>query len=567
MKPSKTEHPLNVWIKDVVSGKELVCEYIFLAVKRHVEDLKRKNFPYYYDQDKSDIVIDFCQMCRHWKGTFAGERIQLENWQKFLVSMIYGWRREDGTKRFREAYIDMARKNAKTTLCALLALYEITLSGVDGAQVYCGATKEDQAIILVNDAGKIAKRTPELVNRLDFYEYKGQVKRIVNKETESFIAPLGRDSNTQDGFDPSMGIMDEYHAHKTDETKNIIESGFGARKDPLMLQITTAGYNKSGPCFKFRKHAIDILKGHKQDETLFVAIFTLDEEDLKDDSGWRNFDNWKKSNPLSTLNFEYLKDRYQKAANEGSTKEVDFKTKNLNLWVDSADAFLKEDLLLSLMSGLSIEDFKGLTVYGGLDLGVTKDFSALTIAANSDERIITKTWLWLTEKRYSDLKEDLPEIMDWKKEGSVIVTSGNAADHNAIADFICRDENSLMTQLTIKKLAFDRYNSIGIINMMDAEGVPMFAMAQGPISMNPPICEIERRAEENTIIMDKNMCMVWMYRNLLVVRDSQGNRKFDKSDSEIHIDGPVSQAMAIGALVSDEILGDSKYNEEDLLVL
>jgi phage terminase large subunit-like protein len=555
-------HQLDYYIKNVLSGKEIVGGYIFMAVKRHTEDLKKKDFPFVYDQSKADIVIDFCQMCRHWKGTFAGERIQLEGWQKFLISMLYGWRRKDGTKRFREAYIDMGRKNAKTTICALLALFEITLSGVAGAQVYCGATKEDQAIILVNDAGKIAKKTPELVNRLDFYEYKGQVKRVVNKATASFIAPLGRDSNTQDGFDPSMGIMDEYHAHKTDEVKNIIDSGMGARLDPLMLQITTAGFNKNGPCFKFRRHAIDILKGFKKDDTLFIAIYTLDEDD-----DWMVFENWKKSNPLSTLNFEYLKDRFQKAVNEGGTKEVDFKTKNLNLWVDSSDTFIKEELLLSLMSEVQISDFDGLTVYGGLDLGVTKDFSALSIAAETNERIITKTWLWLTEKRYNDLKSELPDIVEWKNKGYVFVTPGNAADHNAVADFIARGPNAIMKSILLKKLAFDRFNSIGIINMMDSEGVPMLAMGQGPVSMNPPICEIERRSEDGLIVMDKNQAMVWMYRNLVVVRDTLGNRKFEKSDPDLHVDGPVSQAMAIGALVSDKIDSMSKYNSDDLLVL
>lgn len=562
LKNSRAAHPLDIYIKNVLSGKEVVGEYIFLAVKRHSQDLKKKNFPYVFDHKKADIVIDFCEICRHWKGTHAGERIVLEDWQKFLISMIYGWRRKDGTKRFREVYIDMARKNAKTTLCALLALFEITLSGVSGAQVYCGATKEDQAIILVNDAGKIAKKTPELANRLEFYEYKGQIKRVVNKYTASFIAPLGRDSRTQDGFDPSLGIMDEYHAHDTDGVKNVIDSGMGARLDPLMIQITTAGFNKQGPCYKFRRHSIDILREYKKDDTLFVAIFSLDEND-----DWKVYKNWKKSNPLKTLNFDYLKDRFNKAINEGGTKEVDFRTKNLNQWVDSSDAFIKEDILRKILRKIKLSEFNGLIGYGGLDLAATKDFSAFTLLAEKKGKLICRTWLFIPEERFNELKVDNPEIILWKKNEHIIVTPGNIADHSIIANLIIEGEDCIMNSCNVKHIAFDRWNSIGIINMLDGQGVPMLAYGQGFASMSAPIKELERKIISKEISIDDNPAMVWMYRCIEVKRDPSGNIKFDKEKSIGHIDGPVSQAMAMGAYLSDKIEHESKYKDEDLIIL
>ncbi|GAH01029.1 unnamed protein product, partial [marine sediment metagenome] len=209
--------------------------------------------------------------------------------QRFYFASLFGWvNKNTGLRRFKESYKEVARKDGKTTELAIVSLTHLMIDKEEGSQVYCGATKEAQATILVNDAGKIINKTPELKNRFRLFTNREKYSRVVYDKTSSFIAPVGADSKTLDGFDPSVGNVDEYHEHKTDEVLNVIVSGMGSRREPLLNIITTAGFNKNYPCYSVkRKTAIEILKGVKVDETFFIMIFTLDDgDDWKDESVW-----------------------------------------------------------------------------------------------------------------------------------------------------------------------------------------------------------------------------------------------------------------------------------------
>ncbi|GAF74392.1 unnamed protein product, partial [marine sediment metagenome] len=207
----------NQYIEDVLSGKILVGELTRLAVERHVEDLD-KDWKYTFDEKKAQRIIDFAEKCKHWKGEFAGENIILQPHQRFYFGSLFGWvEKKTGLRRFKTSYKEVARKNGKTTECALQSKYHLLADGEVGAQCYFVATKEEQARIGFKDVAEIIKVTPGLSTRFKVF-----TKSIVYKS--SFIKPLGSDSNTQDGFDPSMGIIDEYHAHKDDKMLNVIES-------------------------------------------------------------------------------------------------------------------------------------------------------------------------------------------------------------------------------------------------------------------------------------------------------------------------------------------------------
>ena len=199
---------LQTYIDDVIAGRQTVGRLARLAVERHLRDLANPDLPYHFDLKQAADAVRFAEICRHWKGEKAGERIKLEPFQVFRRSMLFGWRTADGHRRFTTSYYEVGRKNAKTTEAAIDALYHILFEEKHGAQVLCGATKEGQARIVVNDIGRIAQRTPELKGNFEYFYFEQEIKRVVHLKRASYIAPISRDSKTSDGFDPSMGIID-----------------------------------------------------------------------------------------------------------------------------------------------------------------------------------------------------------------------------------------------------------------------------------------------------------------------------------------------------------------------
>ncbi|GAG16159.1 unnamed protein product, partial [marine sediment metagenome] len=252
--------------------------------------------------------------------------------QQFCYWLLFGWRRADGLRRFRTYYKEEARKNGKTIEAAAVGLYLLNMDGENAPQIYTVATKEEQARICFDAAAEITRRSVSLSSKLGI-----TVKSIFDQKNAAFMRPLGSNSKKQDGFNPHGGIIDEYHEHPTDAMLNVIESGMGARSQPLIYIITTAGFNQSGPCYRLRKVAINILRGVKKDETFLPIICTLDEGD-----NWEDEKVWRKANPLlgESVDLDFLRTRFKKAKNEGGTKEVDFKTKNLNIWTQSGETWV-----------------------------------------------------------------------------------------------------------------------------------------------------------------------------------------------------------------------------------
>lgn len=537
--------PADQYARDVLSGKILTCELTKKAVQRYVADLDRqgtKKFPFHFDQSAAQRFIDFAQLCHHWKGQWANTPIILEPWQHFIYWNLYGWKRKDGTRRFRRSYLDMARKNAKTTMKSIRALYHITLDNEVGAQVYVGATKEEQATILVNDAGRIVEATPYFRGQFNLFKYKESIKRVVYPSTNSFIAPLGRDSNTQDGFDPSMGIMDEYHAHPTDGVLNVIESGMGARKQPSLDIITTAGFNKQFPCYSVtRKNAISVLNGDITDEDLFAMIFTLDDEEE-----WDDVSKLSKANPNwnVSVNGEYIESRLNDAKNKGGDKEVDFKTKNGNIWTDAAKTWIPSDLWKSLKADISPDFLRGRKCYGGLDLASTKDTSALILLFPLDDgKFYLKTHFFVpldTARQRS--KEDKVPYETWIRDGYMIGTEGNVTDYR----YIETTYNDLNDLFKIVSTAYDRHNSSQlVINLREAE-YQMTPMSQWTTVMSAPTKEFERLIFDKKLLHDGNPVMAWQMGNVALKMDSNENYKPDKKKSQDKIDGPVAGVMAVG---------------------
>jgi phage terminase large subunit-like protein len=251
--------------------------YVLKARTRHIEDLKRaqrgdKSFPFYYDWQAGEHAVRFIELLRHVDGEWAGRPFILTDWQEWdIVRPLFGWKRKDGLRRYRDAFISVARKNGKSSLVAAIGAYMLLADKEFGAQVYATATKEEQARIVWEMARKMIEFSPELRNEIKSFK-----RTFVCDKTGSRFMPLGRDSKTMDGFSVHCGIVDEYHAHKTSEMYDVIDDGRGARRQPLLLTITTAGFNVSSPCKKEWDIAVRLLEGHLTNDSYFAFIATVD---------------------------------------------------------------------------------------------------------------------------------------------------------------------------------------------------------------------------------------------------------------------------------------------------
>jgi phage terminase large subunit-like protein len=543
------------YINDVLSGKLITGELIKLAVRRHTEDLAKQNtteFPYYFDEGEGQRWIRFAHKCKHWKGEVAKETIELEPHQQFYFMLLFGWQRVTGGRRFRTSYKEVARKNGKTTECAVKAIGHLFLDNESGAQTYLAATKEDQARIAFKDVVEIIKTSPALKKYYQVY-----VKSVVLGN--SFIKPLGSDSNTQDGFDPSYGIIDEYHAHPTSGMLNVLESGMGARKQPLIDIITTAGFNRQSPCYsEVRKTSIEVLKGIKKDETHLALIYTLDEGD-----DWNDETLWIKSNPNLgvSVRMDFLRDRYLKAKNEGGSKEVDFKTKNLNLWTDSERTWIPDEVWMLGNKGALPRE--GSSCYGGLDLASTRDICALVLIFPTANGYELLPFFFIPELSAKErTSKDGVNYDRWVREGFIIQTPGNVTDYG----YIRQKVNELRQVYKIQSIAYDRYNASQLVIDMTGDGVKCNPMGQGFVSMSTPTKEMEKLVYEGKINHSGNPVLRWMISNVMIAQDAAGNIKVAKDKSTEKVDGVVASIMALGELMTN-IKGPSPYNERGILTL
>ncbi len=524
------------YIDGVISGKIETGELIQLSVNRFLNDIKNAAFE--FDFDRGLHVVNFIEkFCRHHKGEWAGQPFDLQSHQHFYYMNLFGWIREDGTRRFRSSYKEVARKNAKTTEAALSSIYHVTKDNEPGAQVYAGATKEAQAIIVVNDAGNIIKKSPALVKRFELFELRGDVKRVYYPGSNSIISPIGRDSKTQDGFDPSLSIMDEYHAHPTSHTRDVIESGMGARRQPLSIIITTAGFNKQGPCYKLRHTAVNILKGKLIDESFLAIIHSMDKND-----DWHDMTKWVKANPNlhSSVKLDYLKDQFTKAKNEGGQKEVDFRTKNLNQWTDAADVWVTDELWQKNSYSTDPSYLNKLKCRGGLDLASTSDINAFLLIFPEFREVNGKKISAVLCNFY--IPEDNVEIMSrrdqvdyrkWVNEGFIKTTPGNVTDY----DYIERDIYDIRQRYDLERISFDPWNAGSIAGHIANEGIPLLELRQGFSSLNTPSKTFEKMAKSGQFEHFNNPVLTWMLGNVALDRDANGNIKPNKAKSINKIDG------------------------------
>lgn len=500
---------------------------------------------------RTDIIFDdqlylhavtFIEELEHTVGSYAGSKFQLETWQHFVVANLFGFVKPDGLRRFTRAYVEVPRKNGKSTFSNAIMLYGLLADGESAAQIYSAATKLDQAMMVFTEGARVCKQLDWLADAV--HVYNSVNNRRINYG-ESVYRPLEWNPGKQDGLNTHMAVIDEYHAHSSDELYNVIRNSMGARKQPLLFVITTAGFNRESACYRHRQYCTKVLEGGIKDDALFSVIYTLDDGD-----DWTNPNNWAKANPNYgvSVNPRQLEEGLQEAK-ELSHKEVEFKTKLLNVWTDSAQTWISDQKWQACEIAA---DLVG-ECYGGLDLATTGDFCAFSLYWPSSGAV--RTWYWLPEenaKRRNDQQGDA--IRNWAREGYIIVTDGNVTDYEVIKHKILE----LCENHQVKEIAYDRWNATQIVNDLVSNGVTMYPFGQGWGSMSAPTKEFERLVKTREIKHDGNLVTRWMMGNICLKRDPADNIKIDKSKSGDKVDGPVSIVMALGTYLQE----DGKPTEE-----
>lgn len=534
-----------------------VNKYTRLACERHLRDLQHGHERgLWFDEKRANVAVKFFLLLTHNKGRWAGQPMELEPWQQFFIASIFGWKRADGTRRFRESYLEVARKNGKSTVGSGVCLEMLVLDGEAGAEVYTAATKKEQARIVFGDAQNMARKSTSLLKKV-----KVQQHAIMVASTLSTMKPMSSDSKTEDGLNPHCIYIDEYHAHPDDGLYSVLKSATGARSQPLLSIITTAGFNRLGPCAQLRKACANLLEGQYTDDSYFALIYSLDEED-----DWLDESTWAKANPNLgvSLSLDYLREQATAAVRLPS-QQVNFKTKHLNLWTDASAVWIPNEVWMLGAHGSPVLELLGRKCWGGLDLATVRDITALVLLfPKEDGAFDALCWFWVPEEAVDVRTEkDGVPYRQWVDEGYIIATPGNVTDYN----YIKREVMEICERYLVQMIDYDRYNASQLVVDLTAEGVPMQPFGQGFISMNTPTKELEKLALQGKVHHYGNPVLAWMCGNIEIQRDAADNIKINKGKSKEKVDGMVALVEALGGFLTDKSDDEYIYRDRDLIFL
>ena len=560
------------YIQEVLDGTITANQWIKAACQRHLDDLETgEKRGLYFDQEEGQRFVAFFErFLHHSKGKWAGDPFTLLPWQQFMISSLFGWKRSDGSRRFRTLFCAVGRKNGKSATCSGLGLAMLDFDQEPAAEVYFSATKRDQARICHVEAERMVKASPHLKKRIGIHRNNLHVK-----STGSKAEPLSSEARSLDGLSPHCAIIDEYHAHKDAEIFHVLKSATGARAQPLLAIVTTAGWNIDGPCFHFQKTCQDVLQGIKDDDSLLPLIYCLDEED-----DWKDQSTWIKANPSlgESISMDYLVEQYTQATNYGSTEEANFRTKHLNEWVSSSDVWIKDEEWMASGSDPIEVDEKSLTWYGGLDLAAVSDFCCLVLVAPlPDGELLARRWYWLPESAWERRmdREESSIHMDMLDLSYFHLSPGNVTDYQALRRTISgyyvqdgtvmHDTSCIMDQYNVASISFDRWNSSTLVTQLTGDGVLMAPIGMGYASQSAPLRELERLILEKKLIHEGDPVLRWMIRNVMIQRDPAGNIKLDKARSQDKIDGVMALNCAVAEWMTRTAAGSNEIPEDYLI--
>ena len=554
---------------DVVDNKIVTGLYVRLACKRHLEDLekaKNEEYPYYFNLDRSNDILDYAESLIIAEGD-EEIKVKLHGFQIFILGSLNGWVTKKGNyRRFRSSYVQLGRQNGKSFLNGIIGTYFGNFDSYKYGQIYCTATKMDQAKIVLKEMIKFINADEDLSKLFKIKEYEGKIEC---KITNSVIKALGKDTKSIDGFRPYVGIVDELHAHKDNQMIKQLEGGTRKLKQCLISAITTAGFNVNSYCHELYEYCCDVLQGLYENDSQFIYIAQMDKEDDIWDSK-----NWIKANPLVCSDIDDLKNLElvgEKAKNIGGHDLKDFMVKALNIWTQfSENQYIEREDLKKCFSDKTLEDFRGQKCNIGLDLSSGGDLTSLALIfvfnENNQKKYFIHSHSFMPSKRLDEhIKTDKAPYDIWVKKKLLTITNTNDGiknDYNFIISYL----KALIEEydLKVEQIGYDQRNADMFLYDLNELGYDTVEIYQSHKSLNDSTEDLRLEIKSGNVLFNKdNDLLKWSFINAKTVSNSNGEIKIDKDKSKERIDPVDAVIDAYKLAFKNEPLTDYNKMLED----
>lgn len=585
-----TQHPTTQYATDVVYGDMVACKWVKLACQRHLRDLERSRtdpgYQFVFDETRADRLFDFFRMCRHVRGPAAGQPIELNLWEKFAYGCVFGWvHRDSGKRRFKTAYIRVARGNNKSTGMSGIANYGMVADVLyepgqhsktalhkyeAKPEVVCGAVDKEQAAIVWGDAREMALSSPEIAKRLRI-----QKTAIGHKKRGGKLVKLSKDTKNKDGGAPCIIIIDEYHAHPTSLVKDVTSSGKGKRSQCLEMIITTAGEDaENKPCKKEDDIVKKILEGTIPNDTYFAIIYEIDAEDDPHDEAC-----WVKANPIFATDTEYsrtLRDQVKEEhdlaySSNDNAKKRQWLIKRVNRWQYDAEerymgGYMDRWRTLAVSRDKFLEIVKGKDVTCGVDLSKCMDLTAVgwVFSLGADGYAVCAHGFVPENTAIAHEKGDRVPYRDWAADGWCTLTPGDVTDDRPIIQHV--QDAEVAYGWRIQELCYDPYAARQFANVMQDDGYKCIEVRQGVQTLSEPTKRFREAVVQRKIVHDGSPLLTWCVANAVEIIDSNGNIKLSKKhkDDSQRID---CLAAIINAFTRASVAEECVYNSRGMRAL
>lgn len=492
---------------------------------------------------KAEWAIEFISRLTHTKGEWAGQPFNLQKWQKTFIKELFGRVKKDGLRQYQTAYLEIPRKNGKSEMAAAIALFLLFGDGEQGAEIYSAAADREQASLVFNAAAAMVRNDPVLSSMCKIIDSQ---KRIVVYKTNSFYRAISAEAYSKHGFNAHAVVYDELHVAPNRELWDVLQTSMGSRQQPLMIAITTAGYDRNSICWEQHDYALKVMNGVIEDPTFLPMLYYAEEGD-----DWTDEEVWAKANPNLgvSVKLDFLRKECLKAQEIPAAQNT-FRRLYLNQWTTQETRWLDMARWRACGQEFDPASLSGLRCWAGVDLSTTTDIASCALIFEPDEEGIVHalSYNWVPgENIAARVRRDKVPYDQWQREGYIRSTDGNVIDHDAIRFAIAQEMKEMFPLMEV--VGYDPWNATKWAIDLEGDGVPVVQIRQGYKTMSPACKELERLVLGGYLRHDNNPVLTWAMDNMMIVTDPAGNIKPAKDKATERIDPAVALIVAIATML------------------
>lgn len=528
------------YAREVLDGKILVNKWIRLAVERYNRDLENPDYDLRWEEVERGFK--FCSLINIKINNKYTQFAPLPYQAFILMNLLLFYYKGTDKRRFRYCFLFQARKNGKSVFAAVLGLYFLVADKELDPQTLVLASTREQASILLDYTKSIVINSKALHKKLVLMQY---MIRYQAERSRGVFKVVASNHNRLDGYSPNCGILDEIHSYPDDGLFRVIKSGILARKNPMVILISTAGFNLDSFCYDLVENCKNILNRTISDENFFAMLFTLDEGDDFNDP-----DTWIKSNPAmgSILRKEDLMIEYTQAKNMPS-QLPNFLTKNLNVFVESTQNWIEETALRKCFAKVDENELLGRDCYVGIDLSATRDLTSIVLLFEVNGSFKVIPYFFMAKNESKKFRKGGIDLQPWINKGWITECQTSTIDY----DLIMGKLSEVSKKFNLLGVTYDPFNSSLLVPQIEELGITCYKFPQTALNFNFPLKFLEKQIYDENIILGENLVLRWNFRNIALYTDSNGNIKIMKNKSADAVDGSVALAMAFGNYIHDNL--------------